>query len=99
MFTEPVESVIWDNNTGFFWVDGGIWEVLSNMSESGQSVVLVVLTAGFPREHFVIAWKSVDLPTFARPTIPLFKLLPGRPSRIFSSLTAFLGGIFFFLDE
>ena len=29
-------------------------------------------------------------------TIPLFKLLPGLPSRSFSSLTAFLGGIFFF---
>ena len=27
-------------------------------------------------------------------TIPLFRLFPGRPSRIFSSLTAFLGGIF-----
>lgn len=26
-------------------------------------------------------------------TIPLFRLLPGLPSRIFSSLTAFLGGI------
>lgn len=29
-------------------------------------------------------------------TIPLFRLLPGRPKRTFSSLTAFLGGIFFF---
>jgi hypothetical protein len=29
--------------------------------------------------------------------MPLFKLLPGLPSRIFSSLTAFLGGILFFL--
>lgn len=27
-------------------------------------------------------------------TIPLFKLLPGLPSRTFSSLTAFFGGIF-----
>ena len=27
------------------------------------------LTAGFPSEHFVIAWKRVDLPTFARPTL------------------------------
>lgn len=25
-------------------------------------------TAGFPREHLVIAWKSVDFPTLARPT-------------------------------
>lgn len=28
-------------------------------------------------------------------TMPLFKLLPGRPRRIFSSLTCFLGAIFF----
>lgn len=28
------------------------------------------------------------------PTIPLFKLFPGLPSIIFSSLAAFLGGIF-----
>lgn len=28
-------------------------------------------------------------------TIPLLRLFPGRPSSIFSSLTAFLGGIFF----
>lgn len=63
-----------------------------------------------------MAWKSVDLPTLARPTLgeisiefkvsevgilltmPLFKLLPGRPKRIFSSLTAFLGGILFFFE-
>jgi hypothetical protein len=25
-------------------------------------------TAGFPREHLVIAWNSVDFPTLARPT-------------------------------
>lgn len=25
-------------------------------------------TAGLPRWHLVIAWKSVDFPTFARPT-------------------------------
>ena len=31
--------------------------------------------------------------------MPLFRLLPGRPRRIFSSLTCFLGGIFFFLAE
>lgn len=29
-------------------------------------------------------------------TIPLFKLFPGRPKRIFFSSTAFFGGIFFF---
>lgn len=29
-------------------------------------------------------------------TIPLFKLLPGRPRRSFSCLISFLGGILFF---
>lgn len=62
-----------------------------------------------------MAWKSVDLPTLARPTwvrmstgdsqrsrgdglvltMPLFRLLPGRPRGIFFSSTAFLGGILF----
>lgn len=31
--------------------------------------------------------------------MPLFKLLPGLPRRTFSSLTAFLGGIFCFLAD
>lgn len=40
-----------------------------------------------------MAWKRVDFPTFASPTMPLFRLLPGRPRRIFSSLAAFFGAI------
>ena len=32
-----------------------------------------ILTAGFPREHFVIAWNRVDLPTFAKPTWLCYK--------------------------
>jgi hypothetical protein len=31
--------------------------------------------------------------------MPLVRLFPGLPRRIFSSLTAFLGGIFFFLAD
>lgn len=27
---------------------------------------------GFPSVDLVIAWKKVDLPTFARPTIPIY---------------------------
>ena len=80
--------------------------------DSSGSIVAYGKLAGLPSVHFVMAWNSVDLPTFARPTystrlvssersvcqgalltIPLFKLLPGRPRGIFSSLTAFLGGM------
>jgi hypothetical protein len=32
-------------------------------------------------------------------TMPLLRLLPGRPRRIFSSTTAFLGGILFVFDD
>lgn len=32
-------------------------------------------------------------PTLGRPTTPIFKLLPGRPKRIFSSVAAFFGGM------
>jgi hypothetical protein len=31
-----------------------------------------------------------------KPTMPIFKLLPGRPRRTFFSGAAFFGGIFFF---
>ncbi len=34
---------------------------------------------------------------FALRTIPLLRLFPGRPNKIFSCLTSFLGGIFFLL--
>ena len=34
-----------------------------------------------------------DFPTLGSPTIPIFKLLETLPSRIFSVLTSFLGGI------
>ena len=35
----------------------------------------------------------LDLLRAAEPTIPLFKLLPGRPSGVFFSSSFFLGGI------
>jgi hypothetical protein len=46
------------------------------------------------------ALKNDDLPTLGKPTIPILRLLEGRPSRAFFSATgAFLGGIFgLFLD-
>jgi hypothetical protein len=66
-FAKPVVSVIWDEDSRFFWVDCGEGEVLG-VVRLGRRRAHNLLTAGFPREHLVIAWKSVDLPTFARPT-------------------------------
>lgn len=37
-------------------------------------------TAGFPREHLVIAWKSVDFPTLARPTCKGVKVSENYPT-------------------
>jgi len=39
--------------------------------------------------------KKEDLPTFGKPRIPTFKLLPGLPSNGFSSWACFFGGILF----
>jgi len=41
------------------------------------------------------SWIPLEGSLVVSHTIPLFRLFPGRPSSIFSSLTAFLGGIFF----
>ena len=37
--------------------------------------------------------KNVDLPTFGRPTTPIFTLLPGLPSSTFLTGSSFFGGI------
>lgn len=42
-------------------------------------------------------WRVKDWPG-GQPTMPLLRLFPGRPRRIFSSTTCFLGGIFFRLE-
>ena len=46
-----------------------------------------------------VSWigESKDWPG-GQPTTPLLRLFPGRPRRIFSSTTGFLGGIFFRLE-
>ena len=64
---EPVISLVWYDNSRFFRVDGREGEVLQSLVLFCKAGILV-LTAGFPREHLVIAWKRVDFPTFARPT-------------------------------
>lgn len=47
----------------------------------------------------MIAWKKVDLPTLAKPTIPDFKLLPGLPSKIGFSTGPFFFGAILAKDE
>jgi len=66
-FAKPVISLIWDEDSRFFWVDCSEREVLRGVRR-GSRTAHNLLTAGFPREHLVIAWNNVDLPTFARPT-------------------------------
>lgn len=48
-----------------------------------------------PKSHLAMTLKREDLPTFGRPTIPIFKLLEGLPSLGFSTTCCFLGGILF----
>lgn len=38
-------------------------------------------------------------PTLGRPTTPIFKLLEGRPKRIFSSVAAFFGGMMIYVGS
>jgi hypothetical protein len=64
---QPVEALIGDDDARLFGVDGGIWKILRG-SDTGCSAYDGRLTAGLPSEHLVMAWKRVDLPTFARPT-------------------------------
>jgi len=97
---EPVVALVGDDNTRLFWVDGGIWEV--------GRVAERALGDGLEQRRFTDV-READLATTVNVrtrrrrkagrslTMPLFKLLPGRPRRSFSSFTCFLGGIFFFL--
>jgi hypothetical protein len=108
-FAKPVESLVWYNDSGLFRVNGGEGEVLSLLAVSGRSRVtsygrISKVTFGDSLEEcgFSNVCKtnlkiiSVSLrPTAEQHTIPLFKLLPGLPSKSFSSFAAFLGGIFF----
>ena len=93
MFAKPVIALIGYDDLSLLWVYGGIGEVLRLGQYGSISSEAVAPTAGLPREHRVMAWKSVDLPTLANPTIPLLRLLPGLPSSTFSCLASFFGPI------
>ena len=68
LLVEPVIPLIRHDDTRLFGIDGGIWEVLAVCELLLVNEVAKQHTAGLPNEHFVMAWNSVDLPTFARPT-------------------------------
>jgi hypothetical protein len=68
LLDEPVESFIWNNDARFFGFDGGIGKILEEESAKLQIAQTRGHTAGFPSEHFVMAWNKVDFPTFASPT-------------------------------
>lgn len=104
LVAQPVISVIGDDDAGLFGLDGGIGEV--------GRVAQVALGDGLEEGGFADVCKADLIESQRRPedadgrvgggaaggglTIPLFRLLPGRPRRIFFSSTAFLGGIFLF---
>lgn len=104
LVAQPVISVIGDDDAGLFGLDGGIGEV--------GWVAQVALGDGLEEGGFADVCKADLIDSQRRPevaggrvgggaaggglTIPLFRLLPGRPRRIFFSSTAFLGGIFLF---
>ena len=56
LFAKPVVSVIRNNNSRFFRIDGCEWEVLDFVSvDTYDQLGALKLTAGLPREHLVIA--------------------------------------------
>ena len=48
-------------------------------------------------DAFMSTTTTTTHPTLGKPTTPIFKLLLGRPRRIFGSTAPFFGGIFFLL--
>jgi len=52
--------------------DGGLepfkHSTAMHSNENGKGGKRKLRTAGFPKEHLVMAWKSVDFPTLASPT-------------------------------
>lgn len=71
LLAQPVEAIVRDNDASLLRVDGGVGEVLHRLLATVSRLHQGrgrELTAGFPKSHLVMAWKSVDLPTFASPT-------------------------------
>lgn len=104
LLNQPVVTVIRDDDARLLGVNGGVGEVGGvakvapgdGLEEGRLSDVCKAdlkecqrTACGRERSVNVGSWGMQKL------TMPLFKLLPGRPRRIFSSLTCFLGAIFF----
>lgn len=104
LVAQPVISVIGDDDAGLFRVDGGIGEVGwiaevalgDGLEEGGFTDVCKADLIESQRRPEIASGRVLEGRASGRLTIPLFRLLPGRPRRIFFSSTAFLGGIFLF---
>lgn len=113
LVAQPVVAFVGDDDAGLLGVDGGIGEVgwvaqvtlgdgleqggfsdvcKADLKESQRAACLCEQSGGGEGTGHGEGQGEQKL------TIPLFKLLPGRPNRTFSCLTSFLGGIFFFLE-
>lgn len=71
---QPVKSCIRDSNSRFSRIYGTERKVLNQIYSTSDGI-----------ELFVIELKNEDLPTFGKPTIPIFKLFPGLPNNGFST--------------
>lgn len=78
---------------------GGLSDVCkADLKESQRAACFCERSSGGEGGSSRSGWFKCEGQGEQKLTIPLFKLLPGRPSRIFSCLTSFLGGIFFFRE-
>lgn len=106
LVAEPVIPLVGDDNAGFLGFDGSIGKVgwvaqmafRDGLEQGGFSDVCKADLKESQRAACTCARSGFWAEGFQELTIPLFRLLPGRPSRIFSGSACFLGGIFFFLE-
>lgn len=109
LLAQPVIPLVGDDDAGLFWFDGSVGEVGGvakvtlgdSLEQSRFSDVCKADLNESQRAAYTCDWSGWGRQGGGRLlTIPLFKLLPGRPRRTFFSSTCFLGGIlFFFLLE
>lgn len=108
LLAQPVISCVGDDNAGFLRVDSSVGKVgrvakvalCNGLEQSRFSDVCKADLNESQKTACTCEWSGWGRPRGRLMlTIPLFKLLPGRPRRIFFSSTCFLGGILFFLFE
>src|SRR2546429_6048996 len=104
MLAQPVKAGIWDKNSSFFRFDGCVGEVGRIAQRAFRDRLEECRLADIGQANLFfeksVLWRLRDTAwSGSVHTMPLFKLFPGRPSKIFSSFTAFLGGIFLLAYE